>query len=117
MLEVGVFIVPGSKDPEAPSSTIAAEGQDSTFAVQDHPYRAGFLDTWTLLSFCRRATERIGLFSDVLSLPLRQPSVVAKSATSLDLLSRGRSNSGSAPGMSGMEVEAMGGPRRTPGSR
>src|SRR5919112_1957380 len=59
-------------------------------AVQDHPYQRRFLDTWTLLSYVAARTERVRLVPDVLNLPLRLPSVIAKSAASLDLLTRGR---------------------------
>src|SRR5882672_4182916 len=58
---------------------------------QDHPYKADFLDTWTLLSWVAARTERIGLSGNVLNLPLRQPpAVLARAAASLDLLSGGR---------------------------
>jgi hypothetical protein len=40
---------------------------------QDHPYKADFLDTWTLLSWVAARTERIGLSGNVLNLPLCQP--------------------------------------------
>ena len=40
---------------------------------QDHPYKAGFLDTWTLLSWVAARTERIGLSGNVLNLPLSRP--------------------------------------------
>jgi alkanesulfonate monooxygenase SsuD/methylene tetrahydromethanopterin reductase-like flavin-dependent oxidoreductase (luciferase family) len=51
---------------------------------------------------------------DVLNLPLRLPSVVAKSAASLDLLSDGRIELGIGAGAFWDGVEAFGGPRRTP---
>src|SRR6478672_12022531 len=62
---------------------------------QDHPYKAGFLDTWTLLSWVAARTERIGLSGNVLNLPLRQPpAVLARATASLDLLSGGRTSLG-----------------------
>ena len=57
---------------------------------QDHPYQAGFLDTWTLLSYVAAQTERIALSGNVINLPLRPPTVLARAAASLDLLSGGR---------------------------
>ena len=70
-------------------------------AVQDHPYQRRFLDTWTLLSYVAARTERVRLVTDVVNLPLRLPSVLAKSAASLDLLSGGRVELGIAPGLLG----------------
>jgi alkanesulfonate monooxygenase SsuD/methylene tetrahydromethanopterin reductase-like flavin-dependent oxidoreductase (luciferase family) len=52
---------------------------------------------------------------DVMNLPLRLPSVLAKSAASLDVLSGGRVELGIGAGGFWDAVEAMGGPRRTPG--
>jgi alkanesulfonate monooxygenase SsuD/methylene tetrahydromethanopterin reductase-like flavin-dependent oxidoreductase (luciferase family) len=50
-----------------------------------------------------------------MNLPLRLPSVLAKSVASLDLLSGGRVDIGIGAGAFWDAVEAMGGPRRTPG--
>ena len=77
----------------------------------------GFLDTWTLLAYLAARTERIRLVPDVLNLPLRLPSVVAKSAALLDLLSDGRVELGIGAGAFWDAVAAFGGPRRTPTSR
>jgi alkanesulfonate monooxygenase SsuD/methylene tetrahydromethanopterin reductase-like flavin-dependent oxidoreductase (luciferase family) len=49
----------------------------------------------------------------VANLPLRLPSVLAKSAASLDVLSGGRVELGIGAGAFWDAVEAMGGPRRT----
>jgi alkanesulfonate monooxygenase SsuD/methylene tetrahydromethanopterin reductase-like flavin-dependent oxidoreductase (luciferase family) len=60
-------------------------------------------------------TQRVTVFPDVANLPLRQPAVLAKAAASLDMLSRGRFELGLGAGGFPEAVEAMGGPRRTPG--
>jgi alkanesulfonate monooxygenase SsuD/methylene tetrahydromethanopterin reductase-like flavin-dependent oxidoreductase (luciferase family)/hemerythrin-like domain-containing protein len=83
--------------------------------VQDHPYQASFLDTWTLLSVLAARTERIRFFPDVVNLPLRPPAVLARAAASLDILSGGRVELGLGSGAFWDGVAAMGGPRRTPG--
>lgn len=83
--------------------------------IQDHPYQRRFLDTWTLLSAIGAVTERIRIFPDVASLPLRPPSVLAKSAASLDLLTGGRVELGLGAGAFWDPIAAMGGPRRTAG--
>ncbi|EOM75151.1 LLM class flavin-dependent oxidoreductase [Rhodococcus rhodnii] len=83
--------------------------------IQDHPYQSRFLDTWTLLSAIAAVTEKITVFPDVACLPLRPPAVLAKSAATLDLLSGGRVELGLGAGIFWDAIEAMGGPRRSPG--
>lgn len=68
------------------------------FVVPD----ARFFDTWTLLAYVAGRTERVRFLPDVLNLPLRLPSMIAKSVASLDSLSGGRVELGSAPADSGM---------------
>jgi alkanesulfonate monooxygenase SsuD/methylene tetrahydromethanopterin reductase-like flavin-dependent oxidoreductase (luciferase family) len=116
-VELGVFIVPSAEDHELTvAQALAADetGLDLV-AVQDHPYQRRFLDTWTLLSYLAARTERVKLVPDVANLPLRLPSVLAKSAASLDLLSGGRVELGIGAGAFWDGIEAMGGPRRAPG--
>lgn len=116
MLELGAFLVPSASDPEATVAQAAAADQAGLdyVAVQDHPYQRRFLDTWTFLSYVAGRTERVRLVTDVINLPLRLPSMIAKSAASLDLLSGGRVELGIGAGAFWEGVEAMGGPRRTP---
>jgi alkanesulfonate monooxygenase SsuD/methylene tetrahydromethanopterin reductase-like flavin-dependent oxidoreductase (luciferase family) len=82
--------------------------------IQDHPYQRRFLDTWTLLSYLAGRTERIRLFPDVASLPLRAPALLAKAAASLDLLSSGRAELGLGAGAFWEAIGAWGAPVRTP---
>jgi alkanesulfonate monooxygenase SsuD/methylene tetrahydromethanopterin reductase-like flavin-dependent oxidoreductase (luciferase family) len=82
--------------------------------VQDHPYQRRFFDTWTLLSYAAGRTERVRLVPDVVNLPLRLPSVLAKSAASLDLLSGGRVELGIGAGAFWDGIEAMDGRRLSP---
>ena len=82
--------------------------------IQDHPYQRRFLDTWTLLSYLAGRTERIRLFPDVASLPLRSPALLAKAAASLDLLSGGRAELGLGAGAFWEAIGAWGGAVRTP---
>src|SRR5699024_848285 len=83
--------------------------------MQDLRYQRRFLDAWTLLSVIGARTERIGLFPDVASLPLRPPAVLAKAAASLDLLTGGRVDLGLGAGAFWEAIEAMGAPRLTSG--
>jgi alkanesulfonate monooxygenase SsuD/methylene tetrahydromethanopterin reductase-like flavin-dependent oxidoreductase (luciferase family) len=117
MTKLGVFVVPDASDPELTLDQIVAADRAGLdlVGVQDHPYQRRFFDTWTLLSYVAARTERITLLPDVINLPLRQPAVLAKAAASLDVLSGGRVELGLGAGAFWEGVEAMGGPRRTPG--
>jgi alkanesulfonate monooxygenase SsuD/methylene tetrahydromethanopterin reductase-like flavin-dependent oxidoreductase (luciferase family) len=81
--------------------------------VQDHPYQAKFLDTWTLLSVIAARTERITVAPNVANLPLRPPVVLARSVATLDLLSGGRVELGLGAGGFADAIAAVGGPRLT----
>jgi alkanesulfonate monooxygenase SsuD/methylene tetrahydromethanopterin reductase-like flavin-dependent oxidoreductase (luciferase family) len=117
MTKLGVFVAPDATDPEQTVEQIIAADRAGLdlVAVQDHPYQRRFFDTWTLLSYVAARTERITLLPDVINVPLRQPAVLAKSAASLDVLSGGRVELGVGAGSFWEAIEAMGGPRRTPG--
>lgn len=81
--------------------------------VQDHPYQARFLDTWTLLSVIAARTERVTVAPNVANLPLRPPVVLARSVASLDLLTSGRVELGLGAGGFADAIAAVGGPRLT----
>jgi alkanesulfonate monooxygenase SsuD/methylene tetrahydromethanopterin reductase-like flavin-dependent oxidoreductase (luciferase family) len=115
-LVFGTFLTPDNQHPPqvvALAQQSEAAGLDLV-TFQDHPYQAGFLDTWTLLSYVAARTERVHLSGNVLNLPLRPPAVLARAAASLDLLSGGRFELGIGAGAFWDAVEAMGGPRREP---
>lgn len=116
-LRFGVFITPahGSSTGPVDLAVRAEESGIDLVTFQDHPYQPAFYDTWTLLSFVAARTERVELAGNVLNLPLRQPAVLGRSAASLDLLSGGRVALGLGSGAFWDAIEAMGGPRRTPG--
>jgi alkanesulfonate monooxygenase SsuD/methylene tetrahydromethanopterin reductase-like flavin-dependent oxidoreductase (luciferase family) len=114
--KLGIFLVPDATDPESTLEQIeAAERSGLDFvAVQDHPYQRRFFDTFTLLSFAAARTERIRLLTDVANLPRRLPSMLAKAAASIDVLSGGRFELGLGAGAFWDAIAAMGGPRRSP---
>ena len=115
-LEFGAFITPSAADAQVPvllSRAAEAAGLDLV-TFQDHPYQPAFLDTWTLMSFIAARTERVRIAPNVLNIPLRPPSVVARSAASLDLLSGGRFDLALGAGGFWDAIEAMGGTRLTP---
>jgi hemerythrin-like domain-containing protein len=83
--------------------------------LQDHPYQARHLDTWTLLSVIAARTSSIRVAPNVANLPLRPPVVLARSAATLDQLSGGRVELGLGAGAFWEAIVAAGGERRTPG--
>ena len=117
-LSFGIFVTPAA-DAGASVLELArradAAGLDWV-SVQDHPYQPAFLDAWTLLTAIAATTTRIGVFPNVANLPLRPPAVLARSVASLDVLSGGRVELGIGTGAFWDAIEAMGGPRRSPGA-
>lgn len=116
-LEFGVSVEPLADPPDWATRIVTAADRAGLdlVGIQDHPYQRRFLDTWTLISTLVPTTEQIRFFPDVANLPLRPPAILAKAAASLDVLSGGRIELGLGAGAFWEAVEAMGGPRRSPG--
>jgi alkanesulfonate monooxygenase SsuD/methylene tetrahydromethanopterin reductase-like flavin-dependent oxidoreductase (luciferase family) len=112
----GISIAPSARDVR--QALVLAQIADETgldlVAMQDHPYNATFLDTWTLLATIGAQTQHVRLLPDVLNLPLRPPAVLAKAAATLDLLTGGRFEMGLGAGGFWDAIVGYGGPRRTP---
>jgi alkanesulfonate monooxygenase SsuD/methylene tetrahydromethanopterin reductase-like flavin-dependent oxidoreductase (luciferase family) len=81
--------------------------------IQDHPYQRRFLDTFQLIADLLARTQRVSIFPDVASLPMRGPTMIAKAAASLDVMSGGRFELGLGAGNFWDAVAGMGGPHRT----
>jgi alkanesulfonate monooxygenase SsuD/methylene tetrahydromethanopterin reductase-like flavin-dependent oxidoreductase (luciferase family) len=94
------------------AQTADAAGLDY-LAIQDHAYNVEFLDVWTLISYLAAETDRISFFPDVADLQLRPPTILAKAAASLSVLSGGRIVLGVGGGASAGAIAAMGGTRRS----
>ncbi|WP_152361041.1 LLM class flavin-dependent oxidoreductase [Microlunatus speluncae] len=116
-LQFGGFLTPDAGDPDRVVDLVRLAEQSGLDLVsfQDHPYQPAFLDAWTLISYVAGRTERITLTGNVFNLPLRPPSVLARSVASLDRLTGGRIELGLGSGAFWDAIEAMGGERRTPG--
>jgi alkanesulfonate monooxygenase SsuD/methylene tetrahydromethanopterin reductase-like flavin-dependent oxidoreductase (luciferase family) len=85
--------------------------------IQDHPYQRRFLDTFSLIADLLARTERLRFFPDVASLPMRHPTMLAKAAVSLDLMSGGRFELGIGAGAFWEAIRGMGGVVREQGER
>ncbi|MGW1145301.1 LLM class flavin-dependent oxidoreductase [Streptomyces sp. NPDC002454] len=118
-LEFGSFLTPGSGDPEGvvDLAVLSEEVGLDLVTFQDHPYNPGLLDNWTLMTWVAARTDGIRIASNVTSVPLRNPAVLARAATSLDLLSGGRLSLGVGAGAFWDAISAMGVPPLTPGQR
>jgi alkanesulfonate monooxygenase SsuD/methylene tetrahydromethanopterin reductase-like flavin-dependent oxidoreductase (luciferase family) len=116
-LEFGISIVP-EVELHSQNRTIVRAADTSgvdLVGIQDQPYQRRFFDTWMLMASLLAETERVRIFPDVANLPLRPPTMIAKEAASLDVLSGGRFELGLGAGGFWDAIEAMGGPRRSPG--
>ncbi|MFY1696576.1 LLM class flavin-dependent oxidoreductase [Solwaraspora sp. WMMA2101] len=113
----GTFVTPvaAQADQVVALAQLTEEVGLDLVTVQDHPYQARFLDTWTLLSVIAARTNRVRVAPNVANLPLRQPAVLARSAATLDLLTGGRVELGLGAGAFWDAIAAMGGGRLTPG--
>lgn len=116
-IEFGYFLLPNHGDP-AGTLSLARDldqlGYD-LIGIQDHPYHRDHFDTISLIATILAQTEQVRLFPDVANLALRPPSVLAKTAATLDQLSGGRFELGLGSGGFWDAIHAFGGPRRTPG--
>jgi alkanesulfonate monooxygenase SsuD/methylene tetrahydromethanopterin reductase-like flavin-dependent oxidoreductase (luciferase family) len=83
-------------------------------SVQDHPYNGSLFDTWTLISALAVSTKNIHFMTNVADVPLRHPPLLAKSAATLDILTKGRVELGVGAGAFWRAITAYGGPSRTP---
>ncbi len=116
-LEFGTFINPSAQNPDGVVALAQLSEQVGLDLVtfQDHPYNADLMETWTLLSWVAASTERITVAGNVLNLPLRHPSLLAKQGATLDVLSHGRFAMGIGTGAFWDAMAGMGATRQTPG--
>ena len=115
----GISVTPYAETyPQIVEQVLAAERTGfELVGIQDHPYQRRFLDTFALIADLLARTSRLRFFPDVASLPMRPPTMLAKAAASLDVMSGGRFELGIGAGNFWDAVAGMGGPRREPGER
>ena len=116
-LRFGISVTPyAATYPEIVGQVLAAEANGlDLVGIQDHPYQRRFLDTFSLIADLLARTDRLRFFPDVANLPLRDPPMIAKAATSMDVMSGGRFELGLGSGGFWDAVAGMGGPRRSRG--
>ncbi|MDW7981213.1 MAG: LLM class flavin-dependent oxidoreductase [Thermomicrobium sp.] len=83
-------------------------------AMQDHAYNSTFAETWTVLTAVALRTQRVHVLTNVATLALRPPALLAKAAATLDRLTGGRVELGLGAGAFWDGIHAMGGPRWSP---
>lgn len=113
----GINIDPSAKNLQLAYTLaqLADSMQLDFIGIQDHPYNAGFLDTWTLLTALGARTQHVRLLPNVLNLPLRPPAMLAKAAATLDILTNGRVELGLGAGGYWEGIVSYDGPHRTAG--
>lgn len=82
-----------------------------------YPANMPIIEALTTLGYVAAVTERIGLGTEVLVLPQRQPALVAKQVGTIDLLSGGRVRLGVGVGWQEGEYESLGVPFQERGRR
>lgn len=91
-IRFGISVVPDASNLDEIRRAVvrADELGMELIGIQDHPYQARFVETWSLVADLLARTRSIRGFTDVANLPLRLPAMIAKQAATLDVLSGGR---------------------------
>ncbi|MGW4943041.1 LLM class flavin-dependent oxidoreductase [Actinoplanes sp. NPDC004185] len=108
-------LVPSSAGTPVEAADLARHAEELGYdlvTVEDRPDEPRLLDAWTVLGWVAGRTGRVRLAPAALTVPLRDPAVLARAAASLDLLSGGRLELALGGGGQQDAIEAMGG-RRT----
>ena len=113
--------VPTSAGPGTDPVGLAEEAERLGYdfvSAADHPCgHDPSYETVAMLTWIAARTSRIKIASRVLGVPFRRPAMVAKLATSVDLLSGGRFILGLGAGYSDEEIAALGAPVLSPAGK
>jgi alkanesulfonate monooxygenase SsuD/methylene tetrahydromethanopterin reductase-like flavin-dependent oxidoreductase (luciferase family) len=113
-VRIGLDLPADTPDPVGAARAAERLGVDFV-STSDHPIgTTPSYETWTMLAWVAASTTRLGVATRVLSVPLRNPVLVAKMAESLDRLSGGRLVLGLGGGAGDGELVAAGLPVPTP---
>jgi alkanesulfonate monooxygenase SsuD/methylene tetrahydromethanopterin reductase-like flavin-dependent oxidoreductase (luciferase family) len=114
-LRFGIQLAPTADELETVRALARRADRDGLdlLGIQDHPYAPAHIDAFTLITTVLAETERLTVFPDVASLPMRGPAMLGKIAASLDRLSGGRFDLGLGAGGFWPAIRSMGGPDRT----
>jgi probable F420-dependent oxidoreductase len=115
-VNVNQSALPGS-DPVADARHAEALGFDFVSCSDHLAGRHPSFETWTMLAWIATSTSRVTILTDVLGLPYRHPSVLAKMAETFSRLSGGRLILGIGGGGGDDEFRAFGLELRTPGEK
>jgi alkanesulfonate monooxygenase SsuD/methylene tetrahydromethanopterin reductase-like flavin-dependent oxidoreductase (luciferase family) len=114
-LRFGVSVIPAlDLDATRRLAEVADQAGLEYIGVQDHPYIARHLDAFVVIGDLLARTERVQAFPDVANLPLRPPAVLARTASTLSRMSKGRFQLGLGAGGFWDAIESMGASRRRP---
>jgi alkanesulfonate monooxygenase SsuD/methylene tetrahydromethanopterin reductase-like flavin-dependent oxidoreductase (luciferase family) len=116
-LKFGTMIEPTQQRPQdvvALAELTEQVGLD-VVSLADHPYWPQRLDTMALLATIIARTTRVRVLPNLANLPLRPPTVLARTSATLDILGNGRFELGVGTGAQQMWdlIAAEGGPNRT----
>ncbi|HEY6743502.1 MAG TPA: LLM class flavin-dependent oxidoreductase [Lapillicoccus sp.] len=115
-LRFGLFPTPNASDLDhiLLLAEVAEVGGLDLVTLQDHPYQSRHLDAWTLLTVLAARSSTLRFALNVANLPLRPPVVLAKSVSTLDLVTGGRVDLGLGAGAFWDAIVAAGGSRLQP---
>lgn len=107
-IRIGFDLPADLPDPVGAARCAESLGIDFV-STSDHPIGNSSDETWTLLSWVAASTTRLGIATRVLSVPLRNPVLLARMAATLDRLAgRGRLVLGLGGGAGDDELRAAG---------
>ena len=114
-LMFGAMLEPERAADAVALAVLAEQAGLDAVSLADHPYWPERLDTFCLLAYIAASTDRVRVFPNLANLPLRPPTMLARTAATMDVLSDGRFELGIGSGAQQMwdAIVAEGGPLRS----